>query len=78
MQALLTMQLAVALDATIFRVLGSIYGAAVIITWFVLAIPTLKQVSDRSIFYVPYLDDDSSRLRQEVSDDSDDSRGKVG
>ena len=70
MQALLTMQLAIALDATVFRVLGSIYGAAVILTWSVLAIPTLTRVLDRSIFYVPYLDSDLSQLTGQIGHSS--------
>jgi tellurite resistance protein TehA-like permease len=74
-QALLTIQLAVALDATLFRVLGSIYGAAVLIVWSVLVIPTLIRVFDKSIFYAPYLEDDLSQLTSETGNDS---RGKRG
>lgn len=62
------MHLAVALDATMFRVLGSIYGASVILTWFVLAIPTFRQVLDGSIFFAPYLDGDSNQLKGEIGD----------
>lgn len=73
MQALLTMRLAIALDATLFRILGSIYGAAVLLTWSVITIPTLKRVFDRSIFHAPYLEDDLSQLSSRVGDNS---RGK--
>ncbi|KAF8507752.1 voltage-dependent anion channel-domain-containing protein [Gautieria morchelliformis] len=72
--AFLTMQLAVALDATVFRVLGSIYGAAVILTWIILAIPTLTQVQDRSIFHAPYVDDDLSQPADHVSGESSSKR----
>lgn len=74
-QALLTIELATALDSAVFRVLGSIYGAAVLLTWSALAIPTLVKVLDRSIFHAPYLDDELSQLTSEVGDES---RGKRG
>jgi tellurite resistance protein TehA-like permease len=64
------MQVAVFLDARVFRVLGSIYGAAVILTWTILAILTLTRVLDRSIFHVPYVDDDLSQAADHVSGES--------
>ncbi|KAF8584835.1 hypothetical protein K439DRAFT_1646832 [Ramaria rubella] len=74
-QALLTMQLAVALDATLFRVLGSIYGAAVLFIWSALAIPTVIQVFNTSIFHAPYLDDDLTPLTTKVRDDNEQKMG---
>ncbi|GJJ06082.1 hypothetical protein Clacol_000271 [Clathrus columnatus] len=61
-QAIGTIQLSIALDARFFRVLGAIYGAVVIALWVVLAIPTMKQVLDGSIFHAPYLEDDLKEM----------------
>lgn len=45
--------------------MGAIYGAAVIALWVALAIPTLKQVLDGSIFHAPYLEEE---LGEKVGD----------
>ena len=57
MQALATCQLGEALDAKFFRVLGAMYATAVLILWIAMAVPTLIQVLDRSIFNTSYLAD---------------------
>lgn len=61
-QAIGTIQLSMVLDAQFFRVLGAVYGAAVIALWFALAIPTLKQVFDGRIFQTSFLEEDLQEM----------------
>ncbi|GJJ09822.1 hypothetical protein Clacol_004046 [Clathrus columnatus] len=51
--ALLTIQLGNAMDSTLFHVLGSIHGAAVVLMWLLLVLPTVIHVWDRRIFVTP-------------------------
>lgn len=54
------------LDARFFRVLGAVYGAAVIVLWFALAIPTLIQVFDGSIFQASFMEEDLREMAGDV------------
>lgn len=56
------------LDARFFRVLGAVYGAAVITLWFALAIPTLKQVLDGRIFQASFLEEDPREMANDMVD----------
>ncbi|KIJ39926.1 hypothetical protein M422DRAFT_32525 [Sphaerobolus stellatus SS14] len=61
--AILTIQLATAMDSAVFRVLGACYAAAVMALWLLLAVPTAIQVYDKRIFISPCVLEEKEKLR---------------